>query len=593
MEIINAQKKDKKNLAKIIANNFIDLKAYEDYKFIKNGEKKLYKLFLEGVENCIEYGICKKIVVDEQIKGCLLGFYFNRLKSNYKEVFDQFFFDPNRECEQGKLGKLEKSLFNALKYDYNGIYVMTFVVDKDCQNKKYGKQAFSSFINQYQNHSFVVDVDLANEPMLKILCDNQFEKVEELGENGVFVKNQKFETKEQNFYCDVVSTIPFVYAESLQEVLKEKVKQANADQRARLTLSALYQNTCFEFGVCEALSYNKTSIIKRLQRFYLENVKIKLKNKELEVGVCLTIDKFSKIAVVNLLGYGVKDYDELLLYLDGTSGDLLQIETMGGQTIGLLEYLQEKYYLKKCGRAKNLVSTRQEKIDKNKVASILMAETCDGLGDVVDQKVRSMIDVKNGLSQYSYATVYMSEKTVFQYSKQFPTAFSERIALESLTVLLIELVALEECAITLADFEVKRCLTTVCNKQANKTLKEYSKTLENFAETIDFWNVETKFLSTRTSLQNLRESFKIPELLEKHNRNAEVFQKIYEAKSSFIDKVESSILSTVGAVLTVISVIELVWKTTGLNKLGVATLVVGIFLLFKNKKINKKNKKKK
>lgn len=142
MEIINAQKKDKKNLAKIIANNFIDLKAYEDYKFIKNGEKKLYKLFLEGVENCIEYGICKKIVVDEQIKGCLLGFYFNRLKSNYKEVFDQFFFDPNREGEEGKLGKLEKSLFNALKYDYNGIYVMTFVVDKDCKIKNMGSRLF-------------------------------------------------------------------------------------------------------------------------------------------------------------------------------------------------------------------------------------------------------------------------------------------------------------------------------------------------------------------------------------------------------------------------------------------------------------------
>lgn len=413
-----------------------------------------------------------------------------------------------------------------------------------------------------------------------------------------------------NLIVDICTSIPMTYA-SLDRIYS--AARINSHLYIKEVLAALNFRSEYESGIPVA-HYADRGYKDRINRVYLGNIRVQLKSEiefsfgnnirqsdigeEFNAFLIASIDKKSNICVLHIIKFAFGE--ELTQYLDGVSRNQIIIR-VEDKTVNLYDYLYDMYGIEKAGTARTMITSFEQKsdIDKGLLSSVLFGETYyqygEGLGCIVDDEIIGMINSDHGVSQYNYADVFMHKTVVFQTSKELIDLLKYRIVRESVTIFYIELVLFEEAAITFADSQIRKFLANMNQKTPNNVLKSYGNQLEDYASTIDFWNVQMNYPSSQTSMENLRSNFKIAESREQYQRDSEIFQKIYETKNNYSEKVEASILTAVGAILTVISIVELLWNTAGYNKLAVAGLVVAVLLFLKNRFILRrryKNKKK-
>jgi len=88
--------------------------------------------------------------------------------------------------------------------------------------------------------------------------------------------------------------------------------------------------------------------------------------------------------------------------------------------------------------------------------------------------------------------------------------------------------------------------------------------------------------SSKKSIDNIRSAFQIENLASIFKRNLEQLLMIYDTRSDIIDKRESSILTAIGAIFTVMSLMDLIVLKENRPALIIGTFVVGFIIILKN-----------
>lgn len=417
-------------------------------------------------------------------------------------------------------------------------------------------------------------------------------------------------SKEGKLIVDVITSIPMTNTGRKNITMGNKTDKSFYAGR---TITALGFRTEYESGI-PVHTLGHRGYKNRIQRINLGRIRIQLKsetylvfNKAVEtqcIGtpidafLILTLDTESDICVlhINILSFGEK----ITQYLDSVSRNQIEVLLSNDTTINLYEYLSNQFGLAKAGTAKTFVTSfeKRKDISDQVLSSILFCETYyeqgEGLSQIIDSQITELLSKSHGVAQYDYADVFMNTNIVFQCSPNLLYSVEDRIITESITLFYIELVLFEEAAICYADGKIKNYLSDLSKSSPNRILHDYGKQLREYASTIDFWNVQMNYPSSKVAIDNIRKYFKINELLDEYKRDQDIFRRIYETKSDYADRVESTILTTVGAVLTTISVIQLIWDAAGYYLLGIAGVIVGILIvlkykvLFRDKDIRKK-----
>ncbi len=441
--------------------------------------------------------------------------------------------------------------------------------------------------------------------------------------NSIEVKTLEELKKERNtdetrLIVDICTSIPMSYS--------EKLLSFNPSEKAFYSgrvITALDFRTEYEAGVPIAQS-KEAGFKKRIRRLNLGKVNIKIKSEmelmfnqkhtqeqigePIEAMLVLSIDNESQICVLHMLCFSFESV--LTQYLDSVSRNQLEVivgkATDGGdESVNLYQYLYDNFGLNKVGTAKSFITGFEEKknIKKEVLASVLFTETYyendTGLGSIIEEDLLSMINLPHGVSTYNYADVIVGSNVVMQMSPNLFGPIELRIIKESTTLFYIELVLFEEAAIGLADQKIKDVLSNINDIKPSRILREYGKQLKEYASTIDFWKVQMNYPSSKLAVENNRKYFKTEELLEQYHRNQGIFQKLYEVRSDYADRMEASTLSFIGATLTVLSLLDILWaEATSLTLIGITAGVVGVLLLlkelflFSGKQKRKKKKKK-
>ena len=414
---------------------------------------------------------------------------------------------------------------------------------------------------------------------------------------------------EWSFIPDVITCIPIQYSDIsvLQKAHFEKYNRS-----ALHILQALEFRTEYESGVPFAKS--REGFKNRIRRFYLGSFDIQLLceqslcfqgiEKDVPCGeaykanIFVSVDTRSSIGVFHIVCMSCG----LLLtqYLDCVSRNQINILD-AGKTVNLFEYILNNYGLEKNGSAKNIITIFRDRKDVSDdlLASVMFSETLydegESLGRVADPEIREKLKSPNGFSQYGYAAAYSYNNLIVQLSKTLCSSVENRIVTESVTMYLAELAVFEESAICFANKYIVKYLSEIDGKSSSQTLKSYGNILSEYAKTIDFWDIQMNYTSSQKSTDEIRKAFRIDKQLEIYARNQSALKEVYQTKSDYVDKVESSILTAVGAILTVISIFGFAEDPGNHIFLGIAGVAVACLLflksrLFKHK--NKRNKKK-
>ena len=365
-------------------------------------------------------------------------------------------------------------------------------------------------------------------------------------------------------------------------------------------LIALQFRTNYEAGI--PIENNKESFKSRIMRFYLGNIKIQIQSEAVinfngviedpikicdpvEVALVASIDINTNCGVVHMISLSCG----LIIsqFLDSISRNQISVITSSG-VLNLYEYLSSEYKIYKKGSAKTFLTIprKRKDIPDNLLASLLFCETYynDGeeLGRVADKEILKIISDEWGFSQYNYANVYAYSNILIQISDSFAGRISDRLQDESITLFYIELLLFEEAALNTANDSITLFLTRLDKYGPNKVLVNIDNIISRHVKSIEFWDIRMNYPSSKKSVENIKAAFKIVEIRDIFNRNLEQLFKIYNTRSDIIDKAEYSILTAIGAVLTVISVMSLAIDSSNRVLLYIASIVVVIVIVLKN-----------
>ena len=140
----------------------------------------------------------------------------------------------------------------------------------------------------------------------------------------------------------------------------------------------------------------------------------------------------------------------------------------------------------------------------------------------------------------------------------------------------------EESAINIANQEIILFLSNLDNYSPSTVLDNINVIISDYSKTIDFWDVQMNYASSKKSIDNIRSAFQIEALSNIFKRNLDQLLMIYDTRSDIIDKRESSILTSIGAIFTVMSLMDLIVVKEKRPALIVGTFIVGFVIILKN-----------
>lgn len=403
--------------------------------------------------------------------------------------------------------------------------------------------------------------------------------------------------KEWDIIPDCYVSIPVMYDDV-------KLMDTCAYQHSFLVnriMTAMAFRTHYESGIPIKMTEGR-GFKERIKRMYLGDIRIQIYSESqvvfngvpgsntkicepVDVSLIMSIDTSSKSGVLHMVSLS----SGLLLsqFLDSVSRNQISVITDEG-VVNLYTYLDRHFKIYKKGSAKSFLTVPKSKKDipEDLMASLLFCETfyedAKVLGKVVDEDITQLLANEHGIAQYDYASVYTYSNILLQASEGLVGSLTDRIVRESITLFYIELLLFEEAAIHIANDEIIRFLTQLDQYSPGTVLKNINTIISDHVKSIDFWDIQMNYPSSKKSVDDIRASFKIEHLRSIIQRNLDQLLMIYNTRSDIVDKTETSILTTIGAVLTTLSIMSLLSDPKQQMSLVIAALTVGIFILVKN-----------
>ncbi|NLL81002.1 MAG: GNAT family N-acetyltransferase [Tissierellia bacterium] len=401
---------------------------------------------------------------------------------------------------------------------------------------------------------------------------------------------------EWDFISDCFISIPIKY----KDIALLKASCLDDNFFINRILDSLNHRTNFESGI-PINNLNNTGFKDRIERIYLGSIKIQIYSENsiafnglednekicepVDVGLIVSIDKIANGGVLHIVSLSCG----LLIsqFLDSVVRNQISVIT-DGNVENLYSYLSNNFNIYKMGTAKSFLTIPRDRtsIPDEFLASLLFCETYynagEGLGKVVDKEIKELLSDECGYAQYDYASVYMYSNIVLQTSEFLRGTITERIITESITLFYIELLLFEESAINIANDEIIRFLSNLDNYSPSTVLDNINVIISDYSKTIDYWDVQMNYPSSKKSIDNIRSAFQIENLASIFKRNLEQLLMIYDTRSDIIDKRESSILTAIGAIFTVMSLMDLIVLKENRPALIIGTFVVGFIIILKN-----------
>lgn len=379
---------------------------------------------------------------------------------------------------------------------------------------------------------------------------------------------------------DCYTLIPVTYG-SYQKII-EYCRNSVTPQHIKCFLANTEFRQKYECGIIDSHPFDHTSDIAlsnkmndRIERYAIGYINLILKD-ELQIGsayistpeiggtpnafLTITIDKLSNCGVVALVL--ISNSMPLSVYLDGIIAQQILVQTEQG-TENLFHFLSSTLEINISGNPKTFITVPENEMpNKRYLASLLLGERYyelhEGMGNIIDSEINSLLSNELGVGQYEYAKVYAYRNTVINITKQFSPSIVKRIGEECITVFFIEMILMYEAALCYSNSETVRILTNrVSNiKSRNDYLKEINRINLEFGETIAFWDTRFKFPSSQKSVEMLTGAFRINELRNIHERNSNFVNNTLNVQANIADYDEANTLNFIILVLTMIQLIN-------------------------------------
>ena len=456
---------------------------------------------------------------------------------------------------------------------------------------------------------------------------------------------------EKKLISDIYTVIPARY-ESIERIYKYHEEDNNFIANNIITGLIFQEN--FEYGVDES---NDRRFKERIRRIDLGTIHLMLLEEThynyfdktqieciaedpIPVRLIATLDLDTHTAALYMVYMGFND--RASKYLDQITrneiyvavpekeyfqheGHMRIIKTEAGvkfKTVSLHDYIYCKYEIEKLGLPRNLVispfiSDEENDIETHKsyISSILYGETSfaeeEELGKIVDDSIDDLLAREYGDNIYDYAKFYISRVTVLQCEDTYKDYVVERIDFAVVELFYIELVCLELAAIYNASSNISKFINNY-NIQTSfwKRLKEkftassegvldkIDEIVEEYARTLDFWDVPMNYHSSKKALDVIRDKFEVEREVAQLSRNRSEISAIYESRKTKSSAFSNYVMSLIGIMLTLSSVISLFSGASQdsdasfhekliynffdeLSMIRIVIFISGVYLLFK------------
>ena len=405
--------------------------------------------------------------------------------------------------------------------------------------------------------------------------------------------------------CDIFTCVPIEY-----ENISKLVEPAYVPRNIQRVIECLTFRTDFETGVFGDKNGSDSELSKRIVRRYLGCYKLRIYqesamasfgcachdddiiSENLTIGVVASVDCQTSCGVLHLLLLSANV--PLTQYLDSVSRNQLMVN-IDGSSKSLFADLEQKYSIYKRGASKNYVCLHEERknLDNQLLASILYSETYyrdeQGLGQVIDPGIMDQVNLEMGLSQYNYAVAYFHRNTLVQIAP-LKCGLGDRIVSQTVALFYVEMVMFEESAIGGMTSKIIKFLADVESDKTRKTLQNIATLYDENARTMAFWDLKLNYPSSMVSIDRIREAFEI----EKHREQLELKKtqllNISESHGNLNAYIESQVVSVVGALLTIISLLDCIFTPDKRMQLLVAPVLMLLCLWYLHRSRGKSRK---
>ena len=144
----------------------------------------------------------------------------------------------------------------------------------------------------------------------------------------------------------------------------------------------------------------------------------------------------------------------------------------------------------------------------------------------------------------------------------------------------VELVLFEESAIENMSTRIVDFLTHADSEKPKRVFQNIAAIYARDTKSMAFWDIKVNYPSSKVAINLIRDAFQIEKQREQLELKKQQLYSISEVRSNLHSYVESQVVTIVGALLTVISLVDLFLAPDKHLQLAISPLVVLIFILY-------------
>lgn len=290
----------------------------------------------------------------------------------------------------------------------------------------------------------------------------------------------------------------------------------------------------------------KSEYVKCLKRYEIGKFNFYFKNDSIcEKGI-LSITEHPKTKVGSLVIYIPQLTNEPSLILDIFIANRFKI---GNE---LISTWANKNNIHLTGTSKGLLFS-YEPIKNDEIISILACEANTG-----QVKGKEFIEMaKNDIAQYKTAKVYCSENVLLEIQSEAINDIKSRISMEAVEVFFMELLLLQDAAISRICDKILQELEIENKSPLNATNTDILDALASeLSESILFLDFNNFIYPTvRISAEKIARNFRLDKLLDKYNTYKDLLESLINIRKNKIDDLETKNMNILLLILTFTQII--------------------------------------
>ncbi|MCL2177209.1 MAG: hypothetical protein FWB72_04620 [Firmicutes bacterium] len=267
-----------------------------------------------------------------------------------------------------------------------------------------------------------------------------------------------------------------------------------------------------------------------------------------EIVINILINKESNYCVLELYIPEIKICTHEVL--DWYCGNMLLLN-ISGRTLSLNEYI-ESIGMSAYGDRRSLVFVNNEPVCDESLYNLLVNEARP-MGAIMGEHFKKL--ALRNLAQYDTARVYASERTMVELVKNPPIDLKERIATQALEVFFVEMLLLQDAAISRIYSRVKKLAKEERRKPfSKKTKMEMDELLSEMIFVYEFANYKQfHYPTVRVSAENVAKALGVAAIQNKVVQSKSLIKQTMDNNARKLEKRENSIKNILLIALTLIS----------------------------------------